>query len=137
MRMNVRYKFTIEAQPIPLKRHRQGRYGNYDPHKKAKSTFLLVCLSMARWSSSIMRGNIFIHLEFYCVMPKNWSKKKKDEMEGKHRNKRPDLDNYIKFVLDSLQGTFFSDDSQIVELNAYKYYSQTPRTEISIMEIDE
>ena len=84
-----------------------------------------------------MKGCLFMHLEFYCPMPKQWSKKKKKEMEGQYRNKRPDIDNYVKFVLDSLGGTFFKDDAQIVELNVYKYYSQTPRTEITIMTLDE
>lgn len=47
--------------------------------------------------------------------------------------KKPDLDNLVKFYEDCLNSVCFSDDSQVVQIHAYKYYSQTPRTEIEIM----
>lgn len=49
---------------------------------------------------------------------------------------RPDLDNYDKFLLDSLHNVFYNDDSQVIDIHSRKLYSLQPRTEITIrMEI--
>ena len=52
--------------------------------------------------------------------------------------KTPDVDNLVKFVADSLNGVFYIDDSQIIELKAEKKYisdGELPHTEIMIDEI--
>ena len=57
--------------------------------------------------------------------------------EGKlHPTKKPDLDNVAKIVLDSLNGIAYSDDSQIVKLNVEKHYSENPRVEVTLYEVD-
>ena len=48
---------------------------------------------------------------------------------------KPDIDNYVKAILDALNGVAFKDDSQIIALNAKKLYSDKPRTEIEITEM--
>lgn len=50
------------------------------------------------------------------------------QMPKKHQGtrlpaKRPDLDNYIKTVLDACQGILFADDSQVVRIYATKVYA--------------
>ena len=45
---------------------------------------------------------------------------------------KPDLDNCVKIVADSLNGIAYKDDSQIVSVVADKYYSDTPRLELRI-----
>ena len=45
----------------------------------------------------------------------------------------PDVDNLQKFLLDVLKKTVFEDDRQVNSVNAFKYYSEKPRTEICIM----
>jgi len=39
---------------------------------------------------------------FILPMPKSWSKKKRAEMDGKPHQQRPDLDNLLKALKDSL-----------------------------------
>lgn len=45
---------------------------------------------------------------------------------------RPDTDNLIKMILDALSGVFWRDDTVVCNLEARKYYSEKPRTEIYI-----
>lgn len=70
----------------------------------------------------------------YQPIPKSTSKKKHIEMlQGLIRpTKKPDVDNILKSVLDSLNQVAFYDDTQIVEITASKFYSDTPRIEIEI-----
>lgn len=47
--------------------------------------------------------------------------------------KSGDLDNKIKVTLDALQGVIYADDSQVVELHAYRYDDKdNPRVEIVV-----
>lgn len=48
---------------------------------------------------------------------------------------RPDIDNYIKFVMDCLNGIIYKDDSQVVHVEATKIYSTDPQTIIIIKEM--
>ena len=43
-----------------------------------------------------------LSIVFVITMPKSWSKRKKDQMDGKPHKSRPDLDNLIKAFKDAL-----------------------------------
>ena len=50
--------------------------------------------------------------------------------------KKPDLDNVLKSIFDSLQGGYaFEDDSQIVKVIAEKVYADEPFVEVTIDEL--
>lgn len=75
---------------------------------------------------------------FYSI-PKSVSKKKKEMMlEGLIRpTKKPDMDNVLKVVADSLNQVAYKDDTQIVDAQCRKFYSEQPRVEIIIRKIGE
>ncbi len=72
-------------------------------------------------------------------MPKSASKKKKAQMlEGTIRpTKKPDLDNVLKVIADSLNGIAYKDDSQIVDTVVRKFYSAVPRVIVTISSLSE
>lgn len=74
----------------------------------------------------------------YYGVPKSVSKKKKALMlEGKIRpTKKPDMDNVMKIVADSLNQVAYKDDTQIVDAQCRKFYSVKPRIEVIIKQID-
>jgi Holliday junction resolvase RusA-like endonuclease len=74
----------------------------------------------------------------YYGVPKNVSKKKRALMlEGKIRpTKKPDMDNVMKVVADSLNQVAYKDDTQIVDAQCRKFYSVKPRIEVIIKQID-
>jgi len=63
-----------------------------------------------------------LYIEFRLPMPKSWSKKKKKEHNGEFHNKRPDIDNLLKSVLDAL----FEEDSHVHSVKARKLWSDEP-----------
>lgn len=50
--------------------------------------------------------------------------------------KKPDIDNIAKAVLDALNSVAYRDDTQIVELQIRKQYSEKPRLEIRMEELE-
>lgn len=51
-------------------------------------------------------------------------------------NKKPDIDNIIKIVADSLNSVAYKDDKQIVACSCQKFYASVPRVEISLSKIN-
>jgi len=58
------------------------------------------------------------HVVFCLPMPKSWSKKKKEQMNGKAHEQTPDLDNLIKALGDSV----YQNDSGISDIRASKIW---------------
>lgn len=80
---------------------------------------------------------ISVKLIFYMPIPKSLSKKKQALLSTGtvSYTKKPDLDNLIKSVTDSVNGIAFSDDSLITRISARKMYAQSqPGTYMEITE---
>lgn len=73
---------------------------------------------------------------FYSI-PKSASKKKRTMMiEGRVRpTKKPDMDNVVKVIADSLNNLAYHDDTQIVDCTVRKFYAEVPRVEVQITQI--
>lgn len=74
-----------------------------------------------------------ISLDYYIPISKNSSIKDTilKEKGFIRPTTRPDIDNYDKFIIDTLHNVLFDDDKRIIDLHSKKYYSLTPRTEIN------
>ena len=49
--------------------------------------------------------------------------------------KKPDMDNVVKIIADSLNQIAYRDDTQIVDCQCRKFYSDNPRVEVTIKEV--
>jgi Holliday junction resolvase RusA-like endonuclease len=63
------------------------------------------------------------HIVFVIPVPKSWSKKKQSEQIGKPHMQRPDIDNYLKGLLDAV----FIDDSLVWDCRATKIWGELGR----------
>jgi Holliday junction resolvase RusA-like endonuclease len=86
-------------------------------------------------------GPIAIGVAFFKRIPKNVSKKKREQMLNNERypaTARDDFDNLLKSIKDALNGIYWLDDGQVCRmiqvngLDSGKYYSDIPRVEIII-----
>ena len=120
--------FTVYGEPIPLSRHMVGRGRMYNPSAKAQKLFSDSCAD--KLPITPMDGPIEANLIFYFSRPKSHygtgknSNKLKDNIDTWH-SKKKDLDNLIKFVLDSLNHKAYLDDSQICIINSAKLYTNS------------
>lgn len=60
-------------------------------------------------------------------MPKSWSARKRQGMNGSMHQSKPDIDNLIKAFLDAL----CEDDSYVYEIHAKKVWSDSPSITVS------
>lgn len=65
-------------------------------------------------------------------IPKSLSKKKAEKLEGTWHDKKPDLDNLVKMILDRSSGILFQDDNNIAKITATKKYSKFPKIELYV-----
>ncbi len=73
----------------------------------------------------------------YYGIPASKSKKAKEQMKNGliRPTKKPDMDNVVKAIADSLNNIAYHDDTQIVDCQIRKFYSEQPRVEVSITEV--
>lgn len=83
-------------------------------------------------------GPIAFELAIYRMIPKSTTKKRRAAIDsGECRPVvKPDVDNVYKAVSDALTGLIYQDDKQIVDVHIAKFYSDNPRVEIKIHELD-
>ncbi len=75
-------------------------------------------------------------LAYYSV-PKSGSKTEKAKKLANtiRPTKKPDMDNVVKMVADALNQVAYKDDTQIVDCQVRKFYSEQPRIEVIIQEV--
>jgi len=83
-------------------------------------------------------GAVTVDVRAYFPIPKSVSKKLAAKMaeEKFPYTHKPDADNILK-MLDALTGIAFEDDRFIYRAEVWKYYSNRPRLEIDICEMDD
>ena len=142
-------KVTVPGKPIALSRPRFRRTGKfvqcYNAQSEDENNFRInVKAALSEDDSEFLRKlltsdktfYVSIGCIFYVPVQKNCSKK---VLAQKLNNEirpaiRPDIDNYLKFVLDSIHNVFYLDDACVTEiLQTSKRYSQDPRTELTVV----
>lgn len=127
--------YVIKGAPIAWKR--VGRQGNnyYDTQLFEKERSRIEMLTQD--PEEIVKGPINIDLTFYLPIATSLGVAKKSKLDGKPCDKKPDIDNLVKFIFDALRGVLYTDDAQVVSGIFRKIYSITPRTEIVIYKLEE
>lgn len=93
-----------------------GRHGVYTPEKTKRFEAELSCLVAIKHKKIMSEHPLKVFLTFKFKRPKS--------VKRSHHTVKPDLDNLIKSVCDSLNGVVWKDDAQIMEITATKAYSQ-------------
>ena len=84
-----------------------------------------------------LTGALCANIKAYFPIPKSATKKARERMlAGEWHTKKVDCDNIAKICLDALNGVAYGDDSQVSRLEVEKAYSETPRVEISLWELE-
>ncbi|WP_102335727.1 RusA family crossover junction endodeoxyribonuclease [Salimicrobium jeotgali] len=136
-------EFTVPGSPVAQGRPRAGknRYGKtvmYDPAASRNYKKQVQLIARQHAPKKLLEGPLEVFIKVYRPIPKSFSKKRAAEAEdGIVRPvTKSDIDNYAKSVMDAVNATIYRDDAQIVTLTAEKHYSETPRVEVQVTELE-
>jgi len=137
--------FTVPGEPVAKGRARSYKRGNFVQHVTPEKTVLyenlikMIALE-AMGDRPKLKGAIHIRIQAHFKIADSWSKKKKEEaIIGRLKHiKKPDVDNIAKIVMDSIRDgvVLEADDCNVTYLIVTKGYSNDPRVEIHIEEIE-
>ncbi len=84
--------------------------------------------------AELITSDIRLEIDVYRKIPKSFSKKKHQmALNGELRpTTKPDIDNLAKGIKDGLSKVLWYDDSQVIELVARKWYSDSPRAVVTV-----
>ena len=123
-------EFRVYSDPVAKGRPRFARRGGfiatYTPKKTkdAENNFLAQAVQFR--PEKPLEGALEVNMAFSRLKPKSKPKK------IVHCITKPDLDNFQKMVLDSLNGVFWHDDAQIIRITAEKKYGESAYTDVKI-----
>ncbi|HBH3214186.1 TPA: RusA family crossover junction endodeoxyribonuclease [Clostridioides difficile] len=134
----MKINFTIDGEPIGKERPRfnLSTKRTYTPNKTRDYEELIRWLYQSK-VKHCFTGYIKMTLRCYYSIAKSNSKKVKEQKRNNvlRPNKKPDIDNVVKIIADSLNEIAYKDDTQIVEVVASKYYSDKPRVEVILEDV--
>lgn len=137
--------FEIMGKPVAQGRPRAGKSfaGNtvlYDPAKSRDFKQYVSLVASQHAPKKLITGPIHLSVDVYRPTPKKYQTKPKQELIDQGLLlpiTKPDIENYVKGVMDGITNVIWQDDSQIVNLNVRKFYSMTPRVVVHISYLEE
>ena len=136
----MKVKFTIPGEPKGKGRPRFVGNGHQPITPKGTVEYEnLVRLEYQRQCNCMKfpdNAQLDMRITAYFAIPKSTSQKKHIAMlEHKIRpTKKPDMDNIVKAIADSLNKIAYRDDSQIVDCQIRKFYGEWSRVVVTIQE---
>lgn len=133
------YEFEVPGKVIGKGRPRLNTYTGivYTPTKTKDYETLIEQYFLLKYPKfKILEGRIKVNIVAYFSIPKTINKTNKKKMldDNISPTKKPDIDNIVKAVLDSMNKFAFKDDNQITSLEVEKKYSLDDKIYIKIQE---
>lgn len=120
--------FIVDGKPQGKQRPRFSRISKtvYTPTKTAKYE-KQIAKAYTDLGGKCIPDSCYVSVTVHAFfpVPKSYSKKKREDClkRGLRPDKKPDMDNILKVVLDALNEVAYEDDKQVVELIGRKYYT--------------
>ena len=121
--------FLVNTKPQGKARPRFSRKSGvvYTPAKTAKYE-KAISKAFREAGGKCMPGGCYVSVSVHAFfeIPKSYTKGKRlaCKCNINRPDKKPDIDNIIKAVLDGLNGVAYEDDKQVVEAIGRKYYTE-------------
>lgn len=118
----MKYSITVLGSPIPKSRPRFSNGHVYTPERTKNYEQEIGWTWRARYGDLVLKTPISMTIRFYFQEPKK---------KTLFVQKRPDIDNLQKSIMDGLNTIAYLDDKQIYEVHAIKLWGD-PRVEVEI-----
>ena len=133
------YEFEVPGKGIGKGRPRLNSYTGvvYTPTRTKDYESLVEQYFLLKYPRfKILEGRIKVNIIAYFSIPKTTKKTEINEMLDNNISptKKPDIDNIVKVVLDSMNKFAFRDDNQITKLEVEKKYALEDKVYVKIEE---
>ncbi|MBR6337376.1 MAG: RusA family crossover junction endodeoxyribonuclease [Ruminococcus sp.] len=117
--------FTVPGKPEGKQRPRGTKSGRHYTPKKTVEYEKKVKACYVIQGGKHFEGAVFVGVTAYVAIPKSTTKKQRALIEAgkKLPEKKPDVDNILKIVLDALNGVAYDDDKQVTSSFPRKRYA--------------
>lgn len=136
-------RFTAVTAPHGKQRARSvtlpnGRRTSYTPKDTVAFENAIAWACKAASKGAKFGGHVPLEMTSYLYMPipASLSKKQQELLNGEWHTSKPDGSNIIKSVEDALNDLLYKDDGQIAAGHFYKIYSDCPRVEVQISQLE-
>lgn len=133
------YEFEVPGKVIGKGRPRLNSYTGavYTPTRTKDYESLVEQYFLLKYPRfKALEGRIKVNIIAYFAIPKTTKKSDINKMLENNISptKKPDIDNIVKVVLDSMNKFAFKDDNQITKLEVEKKYAQEDKVYVKIEE---
>ena len=128
------YVYTLVGHPIPQMRPRFGGGRVWSAQSKQKFASQLE-LAEQHKERPLFDGPVHIDAVFYFTPAKSSSKKHKEKLIDTYHVSKPDIDNLLKYIMDSSSKILFNDDCIVASLRAIKKYSTVEKTVLTVTQL--
>jgi Holliday junction resolvase RusA-like endonuclease len=124
--MNLPLSFSVPITPVAKGRPRFGHGHVFTPPETILFEQAFVAMSRKFKPAEPLECPLDVDIRFHFIRPVS--------SKRIFHTVKPDNDNLIKAVCDSMNNIFWRDDAQIVRVTATKFYSDKSRIDIEIKE---
>ena len=133
------YEFEVIGEIVGKERPRVNTYTNmiYTPPRTKDYENLIRQYFMIKYPKhELLTNRISVEIIAYMKIPKNTSKKKKQEMLYGlvSPTKKPDADNIAKSILDAMNKFVFKDDNLVSKITVEKRYGEEEKVYVKVEE---
>lgn len=135
----MKYEFEVIGDIVGKERPRVNSYTGmiYTPNRtKDYENLIKQYFKITYPNHTELLGRLNVEIIAYIKIPKNTSKKKKEEMlKGTiSPTRKPDIDNIAKSALDAMNKFVFKDDNQVSKISVEKIYGEIEKLYIKVEE---
>lgn len=130
-----RVELTIPGTPVAFARAGSNHGRRFTPQKQS------LYMDMVRLEASrvmgdapLLEGPVRLTAQFVYEWPRSWPEKKKRTAGAHCKTSRPDADNLVKIIKDSLTSVVYRDDAQVYHVEAVKIYGTRDHVRVTIEE---
>jgi len=137
--MNRSIVIEVRGEPVGKGSVRVEKFVNRIPTKSREWMELVRHRAQLVAPSELIACPVRVDIEARMLPAKTMPKwKRRAALAGVIRpGKKPDIDNIMKGVADSLSGVIWRDDAQVVRANLEKVYSETPGITVTVTPLPE
>jgi len=139
-------RIVVEGEPVAQGRPKFSTRGcvmrAFDPpESRAYKEMVKLVARVQMGNKPMLEGPLSLSVKVFRSVPSSWSDSRRKMALARQilPTTKPDLENYCKGTTDALEGVVFKNDSQIVAHHwpFGKWYSNRPRIEIEVKEIEQ